>query len=244
MKTTEKKKNDKSYYQGSGSDSDLYLFFPSDTMMVIASTEKQIDSFTTNPGKIVITNEMQDLGKKLSNGQIWFSFSRSVVEEQLKGVKELKGLFPFFSKELADAIEGMRGGGAYLSVEGDKVTFGLGILCSESTLASKAAEALNKDLKGDANKTSLTQTMSKMSPELKNGADEIQKSFSIDSSGAMLEISFSASFSNVEPLIRKIENSATPKVEAPLQQQPEAQRKQPDNQQQQEKQPKKRGAKK
>jgi hypothetical protein len=242
MKTTEKKKNDKSYYQGSGNDNNLYLFFPSDDLMVIASTEKQIDSLTTNSGKVAISAEMQDLGKKLSKGQIWFSFSRSVVDDQLKSVKELKGLIPFFSKELVDAIESMRGGGAYLNVDGDKVTFGFGMLCSESSLASKAAEALNKDLKGDANKNSWTQAISKMTPDLKNGADESQKSLSIDSSGAMLEISASASLTSIEPLIRKIESSASQKVESP-QQPPEAQP-QPDKQAPPDKQPKKRGAKK
>jgi hypothetical protein len=215
MDTTEQKKNDQLFYKSVKPDSHLYVFFPLDSVMVLASSEKQIDSITANNGKLAITDEMKDLEKKLNKGQIWFAFSRALVEDQLKTFDELKGNIPGVPAEAAsdliEAIKSMRGGGGYVKLEGEVATFGLGMLCSESTLAFRATEALNKFLKADSNNNSPIKAISSMvPPEMKNIVNDVQKSISVSSADALVELSAAVNVDSLVPLVKMIESPAAP----------------------------------
>ncbi len=207
MEVTEQKSNDKTFYKSVKPDNHLFVFFPSDSSMVLAPSEKQIDSITANSGKLAISDEMQALAKNFDKGQFWFCFSRALVEDKLKEANDFKAGIPGVpadaAVDLLEAVKSMRGAGGYVKLEGEKLTFGLGLLCSDSTVASKATQALEKFVKTDSNNNSPLKMMSALvPPELKNVVNDVLQSINVSSSDALMELSASMAVSNLQPLMK------------------------------------------
>jgi hypothetical protein len=233
LDATEQKKNDKVYYRPNKPGSHSYVHFPSDSMLVLVSTEKQLDSVLANSSKVVISEEMQDISKKLSKGQIWVAFSRSAVDSELKNIDEAKPMLTLVgipadaATKMIAAVKSMRGGGGYLKLDGDKLSIGLGIQCSDAKTASEAAESWSKAFQSDTDKSTITKAMlAQMPTETKNAMEESQKSFKSESSGNMWEMTSSVSLGSIDSFV----NMATspPKRGVPVQQQPVEQPQTPD----------------
>lgn len=200
----EQEKNGKKYYK-STKEKDLFVYYPSDTLAVMVPSEKAIEGVMSRDGsKVAVSDEMQDLAKKLSKGHVWFAMSTAQFSNELGQVKNAK--IPDVPSELTDAVAGMRGVGAYAKIDGDKVTFGGGILCADSSSATKAADALQKKIDEQRGKNLNENPLFKgkvdgVPPAFKSLIEDVQKSAKADSSGAMLEVSASFSFSGMEQLI-------------------------------------------
>ena len=226
---TEQKKNEKTYYKSTKPNEKECFFFPTDSMMVVVPSEAQLEPAIANTGKVVISNEMQEIAKKLSKGQVWFAFSRSSIESEVKDVNQIKpalgllGIPADAAADLVEVVKSMRGGGGYLKVDGEKLAIGLGIQCSDEKIASKAAESWSKAFKSDTDKGSIVKSLLAMVPtDLKNALEEGQKSLKAESSGTMLEMTTTVSLSNIDSFVNKTAADASKPV-APVQIRNEAQ---------------------
>src|SRR5262249_30466529 len=130
----EQSKNGKTYYRGT-KEKDLFVYYPTDTLAIVVANEKAVEeAMSRSSGKIVVSEDMQELAKKFSKGHIWVAVNTVPYRDKLKEIKGAKT--PEMPPELVDAIAGMRGAGMYAKIDGDKVTFGGGILCEDRSTAS------------------------------------------------------------------------------------------------------------
>ena len=189
-------KNGKTCYEGENAEK---VFFPSDTLIVLALSEKTLDEITRRDGgKAAVSDDMQELGTKMSKGHLWFAFGKSFFGDELKSVEKAgAGDAP---ADFIDAVKGMRALGAYLKIDGDTVSFGGGILCADSTAAAKGADALQKKI-DELSKKDFQKEMG-LQPEVSAFISDLQKSSKSDSSGALLEVSSQFSATNLENIFK------------------------------------------
>jgi hypothetical protein len=203
----EANKNGKTYYKSTKA-KDLLVYYPTDTLAVLTPNEKTLEgAMSRDSGKVVVSEEMQELGKKLSKGHVWFALNTTHLRDGLKQIKGQK--IPDVPEELIDALAGMRGVGAYAKLDGDNLTFGGGILCEDRSTASKAADALQKKIEEMRGKSLDDNPLFKgkidgMPSEVKTLIADIQKSSKADHSGAMLEMSATCSVSGHETLFKSL----------------------------------------
>jgi hypothetical protein len=207
MSLTEQTKNGKTFYK-SDKKKDIFVHYPSDMMAVIASSEKAMDGvLSRGDGKVVISEDMQELAKKLSKGQVWVAVGTAAFEKELKQAEHLEDMG--VPADIANAVKGMRGVGFYAKLDGDKLTFAGGVLCADRSTASRAADALQKEINDKVRGKSIDQLPLPFPGAKGEGGDEfkklitdIQQSAKADNSGALLEVSASCSVSGLEALFK------------------------------------------
>jgi hypothetical protein len=231
MGATEQKKNDKTYYKSSKAGDQECMYFPSDTVIVITPNEKIMEPVLASSNKVLISQEVQDFAKKMSGGQIWMAMVNPEIGSSMGDPsKELKT-----PPEVASALKSARGIGGYANIESDKLSLGLGVLCSDSDAPSKAADPLEKNLKSETGMISTLKGMVGLFlPELKPILDDVQKSAQVSSSGNVLELTASINMTNIEPLVNKAMAPPTappPPPQAAPQAQPDDKQTEPKKQQ-------------
>ncbi len=197
MGFAEQNKNGKTYFKSEKPMREPLLWFPSDTLMVITASEKQLDAlFSKEPSKVVVSDEMQQLAKKMSKGQFWAVASRNALpDDWLKFIDMGKALrLPYLPTELLDAVKDMKGAGLWVKVDGDKVSFGIVGHCANKDAAEKIEKAVQKEIderRGkELTKDSVAGHVLKKAPDvLKTLSHEVQKTIAVERSGETVEIS-------------------------------------------------------
>ncbi|MCE9530161.1 MAG: hypothetical protein K8T89_03345 [Planctomycetes bacterium] len=226
-------KNGKIYYKDKRK-SDMRVVLPTNRLIVFLGSQKRLDDvLEKDASKVVISDAMRELAKKMSKGPIWLAIDRSLFGDELKNLDQLKGkkdekgelLAP---TELIDAAKDLRGLGMYVKVDGDKITVKTGMLCKDSDNASKAASALQAFV--DKHRKEKLEEKPELEGALKQLPDEIKKSLNdtlassaTTSSGAMLESSISLNISGIEKVVKSwFEHEMKPverrQIDVPVQQ--------------------------
>ncbi len=235
MGATEQKKNDKTYYKFGKAGSQDCLYFPDDTMLVLAENEKAMEQALSGSSKVLISQELQDFAKKMSGGQIWMAMvDPDPGNSPADDLKDLK-----LPPEVEAVLKSARGLGAFAKLEADTVTLNLALLCADSNSPAKAADPLEKNLKSDTGAIStLKGTVGLFVPELKKILDDIQKSAQVKSDGNLLQLTTTISMGSIEPAVNKA--MEPPKIQQPVPEQANPEDKQAEPKKQE---PKKRGKK-
>jgi hypothetical protein len=207
MGLTEQNKNGKSYFKPAKGE--MFLYFPADTLAVFAQSEKAIEEIASREtGKVVVSEEMQDLGKKLSKGQIWVAVGKSAIAEQLKSLDQVKNN-PVVPNEVLEIAKGVGGVGGFIKLDGDHLTLTVGVLCASSDDASKAASNMQKsfdalrqqDLSGLLAMLGGGGKKDDIPADARTLITDVQKSLKADHSGALVEISAGCSVSGLVNLL-------------------------------------------
>lgn len=207
LEAKEQTKSGKTFYK-KGETFEQYFYFPTDSMMVTTESEKLLDSFLTkDSSQVAVSDDMQELARKMSKGQVWLAVGRSAFGDKLKGISDIKG--DEIPANVLPAIEGMKGAGVYLKLDGDKFSVAAQVLCADSGAAKKASEGLQKWIKDNLGKPLKEhklagETVSKMKESDQNLIDELRKSVKADHSGDMLEVSLGFSVSKTEDLVKNM----------------------------------------
>jgi hypothetical protein len=188
----EQRKGDVTYYTNDRGKQLAY--FPSDTLIVVTTAQQFEALAAKGAAQVTVSAEMQDLAKKMSKGQFWMVYERSVFpanfnQEIDKVAKKEKAPYT----EILEALKDMKGGGVRLKFDGDHGDFASGILCGRQETAEKAEAAFKKAIedqrdKGLENDPSFGEQLKQM-PGLKTIANELLKSLAVDRSGPLVEVS-------------------------------------------------------
>ncbi len=201
----EQKQGDKTYYSNGADD---VVYFPSDTL-IVRTGKKHFESLASkNDSKVAISEEMQEIAKKMAKGQFWVAGSKSLLPaNMLKGADQIKSVrIPYFPPEMVDALIDMKSGGIWLKADGDTIKFGIGILCSQKEVAEKAETELKKDIDARRNKGLDEEPLFKGNPmfegksDIKNFYSSLQKSMAADRNGNLVEMSASFTIGEAESL--------------------------------------------
>lgn len=204
----EEKKDGKTYYSDGG---DGVVYFPSDTLAV-RTTKKHYETLAKESGKVLLSEEMQDLAKKLSKGHFWVAMSKNALPKQAMDQIDLAKAvrIPYVPPEFIDAVKDMKGFGFWVKADGDKVKFGAGVLCNKQEVAEKAEEKMKKEIDEQRSKKLEDNDLIKQGlgskevpSEVKSMMTNLQKSFAADRSGALVEFSGEFTLGDLEGLIKQ-----------------------------------------
>ena len=209
----EEKKGDKTFYTNPNG-GDAVVYFPGDTLAV-KTTKKQFETLSTkDSSKMMLTEEMQDLAKKMSKGHIWVAIFKNMLPketmDQIDFVKAAR--IPYLPPELIDAVKDMKGFGFWAKADGDKIKFGLGVLCTKQEVAEKAESAMQKEIDEQRNKNLEDNPIIKNNPllqtkempsEVKSLTSSLQKSMAVDRSGSLIEMTGGFGLSDLEAVMKK-----------------------------------------
>ena len=208
----EKKQGDVTYY---GNKEKEVVYFPEDSLMV-ATTEKHFEALNAkNSSKVAISDDLQELGKKMSKGHFWVVASR-LPSTALNNIDSLKAIrIPYVPTELIDALKEMKGGGISLKLDGDDLKMGFGLLCGNKDAAEKTEKAVQKEIddrkgKNMADDPLWAKAGAGMPSEAKSVMESMQKSIAVNRSGALIEMSWSFGMNQLESVAKSAIPSPPP----------------------------------
>jgi len=204
----EEKKDGKTYY---ANDYDERLYFPTDELIVFAN-QKHLDTLLAkDPSKIVVSEEMQELAKKMAKGQFWLALSKSAMDERFKeDIDEAKkGRVPYATPGLLDAIKNMKAAAYFLNLDGDTVKLGAALVAGSKEEAEKAETELKKEIAEQKDKNLekdplLGKKFAELPKEFKNFVSEVQKTVAVERDGGTLELSANFSMNGLESAVRAL----------------------------------------
>jgi len=180
----EQKNGDKVYYSAAN----RYYFFPKDDLIVIADKEETLKTLTMKgDGKIDISEDLQKLSRKVGSGHLWTASTEKTV-----------GAMPVAADDDPDVTSAMKDakGHAVQATIGESVAdFKIIVLCANSEKASKAVEAINKDIKSKkSDESKLAKELVGLDADEKKAMTEFVKSADASSSGEAIEMTASLNY--------------------------------------------------
>lgn len=191
---TESKANNKSYHKMHQGVGDSFIHFASDKLIVQASTEEVMKTLLNkDEGKVVISEQLQDLAKKVAKGEKW---TAHVTKNAGGGAAfDIPGMSQD-DKDVFRIMQSAKGNAMRIDISSSSLDITHYTLCADSESANKIVEIRKK--KRDEEKGKVEQMFNNQGPGGKNLTDAqkaaLKKMISnadISKSGSYLEISTS-----------------------------------------------------
>ena len=194
----EQKEGDKTYYKTEAKfGTSSFYFIPKDDLIVVVDREDTLKTLLKkDDGKVVISENLQKLAKKVSSGQFWMAGNS----------KDLP-IDPNDNKVPADVKEAMKSAkGFAMSVKASETALDIKVLvlCDSSEKASKAADAASKNLKEkkDEHERDINQQAGQLGEDGKKAFLDFVQTLNVSSSGEMLEVSGNLNYSPFKEKIK------------------------------------------
>lgn len=219
----EERKGEKSFYVLTGEGAGLKCYFPpNEELIVFTRHEKSLENvLAANPAKPTISEELQELVKRVSRGPVWFAMIRKAAPEHIYQSVKDHGDCPYLTSATVEAIKDLKSAGGYLRLVDDRVEVNVVASCSEAAIALRAADKLKQlvlenrtnDLKTNPTAAAIRK---KVMPSVLDAYGELQRTAVVGFHNNAIEVSASMRADDLMEMLKAMTDVSPSQSSVPL----------------------------